>query len=412
MFRTGVLHTSVAGCAMVLQADLEYWGVDEESMEACCALKYYPKIEICQSEKEGDIATKRKEMELAEEEDFGMSDLGQLRSFIWNTMEYPWTSTTAQIMAYFSLVMVLISTVTFILSTFDELQINEVGEFRYPMINTIIEAIDHIVITFFSIEYLVRFICSPRKLKFMMASMNLVDILAIIPFYISLLLEGLEDFEIIGKAGKIVRLVRIMRILRIYKLVRHFAGLQSLFFTLQQAYKELGLLVFLVGVALLIFSSLVYFAEKDGEDVEGGLIKNQTWTFIESFWWGLMTLTTVGYELSPVTIFGKIIGGMCALSGIFILTLPIPIVVNSFASYYKNRLWRTEVAHKKRERTRQQAKEKKEMQKMMLFKTMAGPGFFFPTDFTQPPAQTNTVVEEQDKKELVVFNPVQHPTHK
>ena len=81
-----------------------------------------------------------------------------------------------------------------------------------------------------------------------------------------------------------------------------------------------------------------------------------------------MTLTTVGYELSPVTIFGMIIGGMCALSGIFILTLPIPIVVNSFASYYKNRLWRTEVAHKIRERTREQAKEKKEMQKMMLFK--------------------------------------------
>ena len=54
----------------------------------------------------------------------------------------------------------------------------------------------------------------------------------------------------------------------------------------------------------------------------------QTWTFIESFWWGLMTLTTVGYEVNPGTVFGKIIGGMCALSGIFILTLPIPIVVN------------------------------------------------------------------------------------
>ena len=109
-----------------------------------------------------------------------------------------------------------------------------------------------------------------------MATMNLVDIMAIIPFYLSLLLEGLEDFEIIGKAGKIVRLVRIMRILRIYKLVRHFAGLQSLLFTLKQAYKELGLLVFLVGVALLIFSSLVYFAEKDGEELgEAALIGNQ-----------------------------------------------------------------------------------------------------------------------------------------
>ena len=58
-----------------------------------------------------------------------------------------------------------------------------------------------------------------------------------------------------------------MRILRIYKLVRHFAGLQSLFYTLQQAYKELGLLFILVAVAILTFSSLVYFAEK-GLDID------------------------------------------------------------------------------------------------------------------------------------------------
>ena len=88
-----MLHISDAGCALVLQADLEYWGVDESSMEACCTLKYYPKIEVCQSERDGEIATKRQEMELAEEEDFGNSDWGRLRSFLWNTMEYPWTST-------------------------------------------------------------------------------------------------------------------------------------------------------------------------------------------------------------------------------------------------------------------------------------------------------------------------------
>ena len=63
-----------------------------------------------------------------------------------------------------------------------------------------------------------------------------------------------QDFEIMGKAGKIVRLVRVMRIMRIFKLVRHFAGLQSLIYTLNQAYKELGLLMLLVGVAVLTFS--------------------------------------------------------------------------------------------------------------------------------------------------------------
>ena len=76
------------------------------------------------------------------------------------------------------------------------------------------------------------------------------------------------------KTGKIIRLIKVMRILRVYKLVRHFAGLQSLFYTLQQAYKELGLLFILVAVAILTFSSLVYFAEKLHDQENDGEIKN------------------------------------------------------------------------------------------------------------------------------------------
>ena len=64
------------------------------------------------------------------------------------------------------------------------------------------------------------------------------------------------------------------------------------------------------------------------------------------------------------------IGGCCALSGVFILTLPIPIVVNSFAVFYKNRLWRNEVEHKKKEMTKAMAAEKKEMEKMMMMETL------------------------------------------
>ena len=209
--------------------------------------------------------------------------------------------------------------------------------------------------------------------------MNLVDLFAIIPFYLAIFLSQLEDIQIIGKAGKIIRLIRVMRILRIFKLVRHFAGLQSLFFTLRQAYKELGLLMLLVAVAILTFSSLVYFAEKEGHDSSKGEINS--WTFVESFWWGLMTITTVGYDLSPQTFLGKLIGGFCALSGIFILTLPIPIVVNSFASYYKNRLWRNEVAQKKRERSQAQAAEAKARQKFALVQAMAVP---MGTDISAP----------------------------
>ena len=71
-------------------------------------------------------------------------------------------------------------------------------------------------------------------LIFSFQTMNLVDFLAILPYVISICLESLEDLRILGKAGKIMRLVRVMRILRIFKLVRHFAGLQSLLYTLKQ----------------------------------------------------------------------------------------------------------------------------------------------------------------------------------
>ena len=176
-------------------------------------------------------------MEQAEEEDFGSSSFGKWRSWMWNTIEYPWTSSLAQFLALFSLSMVILSTITFIISTADELQMDAEGESEWPVVVLIIEMTDNFVIVFFSLEFVIRLLICPNKLKFIRDPMNVIDICAIVPFYLSLLLEGLEDFEIIGKTGKMIRLVRVMRILRIFKLVRHFAGLQSLFYTLQQAYQ-------------------------------------------------------------------------------------------------------------------------------------------------------------------------------
>ena len=166
--------------------------------------------------------------------------------------------------------------------------------------------------------------------------MNLVDLLAIIPFYLTLVLDSMEDLTIIGKAGKLIRLVRVLRIMRIFKLVRHFAGLQSLIYTLNQAYQELGLLMLLVCISIITISVLVYTVEKDGDE---------PWTFVHSLWWSIMTLTTCGNQ-TPASTTGKIIGGFCALFGVIVLSLPIPIVVNSFANCYRNRVWRNEVGQK------------------------------------------------------------------
>ena len=176
--------------------------------------------------------------------------------------------------------------------------------------------------------------------------MNLIDLLALIPFYLTMLLEQMDDMQMIGKTGKIIRLVRVLRIMRIFKMVRHFAGLQSLAYTMQEAYKELGLLLMLVTFAAFIFSILVYFNEKEND-----------WALFDAMLWSILTISTVGSNYDqPGSTFGTFFGGLCPVIGVFILSLPVPIIVNSFVTCYRNRIWRTEVRHKKEERMSQRRK--------------------------------------------------------
>jgi hypothetical protein len=155
--------------------------------------------------------------------------------------------------------------------------------------------VDAFTAVYFTIEYVVRLATTPRKFNFFIQPQNLIDLFAILPYFVNMIVDHLSEFHIIGKAGKVVRLVRVTKILRVFKLVRHFAGLQSLFFTIRQASRELGLLILLIGVSVLTFSSLIYFAEKDDS--------TNNWSFMDSFWWGLLTMTTVGNgnaDRSPV----------------------------------------------------------------------------------------------------------------
>jgi hypothetical protein len=162
-----------------------------------------------------------------------------------------------------SLGVILVSTITFIVSTFEEMQVDEDGNQAYPTIIFTTEVLDFITIVIFTVVIFTWLLCNPVKWKFFLKPMNLVDLIALLPFFISMILEELEDYQIMGKAGKIIRLMKVMKIFRVYKLFRHFAGLQSLLYTLQQAYKELGLLMHIIGVGILTFASLAYICETE-----------------------------------------------------------------------------------------------------------------------------------------------------
>lgn len=140
----------------------------------------------------------------------------------------------------------------------------------------------------------------------------------------------MEDFATnrsLQRAYDFFSLLRICRVFLIFKLARHYTGLRVLLLALKASIKEMLLLTIFMIIGMVIFSTLIYYAEYNQE----GQFKD----IPTGFWWAIVTMTTVGYgDVHPKSGPGYVVGAVCALSGMLATGLPIPIIANNFTFFY------------------------------------------------------------------------------
>lgn len=183
---------------------------------------------------------------------------------------------------------------------------------------------DAVSVAVFSIEYLLRVWSAPEderyegavrgRLRFAVTPLALVDLAAVLPAYLPML----------GVDLRILRGVRLVRLVRILKLFRYSRALRSMGRTFRRKRAELLLTLSMVGLLLLVASTLMYYAEHTAQPDTFGSIP-------EALWWGVVTLTTLGYgDVVPMTLLGRIMGGVFALCGLLIVALPTAILGSAF----------------------------------------------------------------------------------
>lgn len=224
----------------------------------------------------------------------------KLMRMVWNLFEYPDTSFYARCVAIFSVGVIVLSIFLFCLETLPEFQSVPVKMNNSTKTIMRDNAAKHdffiaesFCITWFTLEYVLRFISSPNKWRFLISVLNIIDLVAILPFFITLLLTEPGNLSSLA----VLRCVRLVRVFRIFKLSRYSRGLQILGHTLKASLRELGLLFFFLVVGVILFSSAVYYAEFGYEG------ENLFQSIPHSFWWAIITMTTVGYgDMAPKTL--------------------------------------------------------------------------------------------------------------
>lgn len=176
---------------------------------------------------------------------------------------------------------------------------------------TLLDGTEWFFTILFTIEYVLRLVCIGRPMKYATSFFGIVDLLAVIPTYLDLLVPGTGYLLVI-------RILRLLRIFRVLKLVQYVSEANTLLLALRASRRKITVFLFAVIAIAVTMGSLMYVIE--GET-------NGFTSIPLSIYWAIVTLTTVGYgDLSPATSFGQTVAAILMILGYSIIAVPTGIV--------------------------------------------------------------------------------------
>lgn len=224
---------------------------------------------------------------------------------------------------YFISGLILLNVIAIMLQSFQSINDSLKDFFYYFELTSVI---------IFSAEYLLRLWISnmifselspiKARIKYIFSFMGLIDLLAILPFYLPFIIKVDLRF---------LRMLRLMRLFRIFKLAHYSDSVRMVARVINEKKNEIGITLFGAFILLLITSTLMYEIEHTSQP-------EQFPNIFASLWWAVATLTTIGYgDVYPVTALGKFLAGLTAIFGIGLVAIPTGLISVGFIEEIENK---------------------------------------------------------------------------
>ncbi|KAL4230879.1 hypothetical protein ACF0H5_011253 [Mactra antiquata] len=368
-YRTGELHIPKHVCGAAIRNELEFWQIQPASIADCCVsnlFKFEDELEVTNNLRR---QFETKSLEYTKEE-LERSKWNRTKNMLWCVLDKPSSSKLAKAYSIIYMIFVVITCMSFILSTHESFRTNinekvKVNDsFSQPLYDYLLsqhhnpkiallgstnlrpslQYVSNICALFFMLELLLRFITCPKRREFFKNWLNVVDLIIVLSLLLTTIMTLVGGFYtttyllwlyVIGQSFIILRLFRLFRF------AKHFSGLKIVYLALRASLKELGLLCLTFVITTSMFGALIFYAEF------------YTSTHLDNvpigIWWAIVTLTTVGYgDYVPVTTPGYLVGALCAMCGLLLLSMPIAVIATNFNDYYsQNKIREKQLARKR-----------------------------------------------------------------